>query len=547
VRVCEEGGTYLGGYGCTGATCADAAGVSTPSPPTMAPHPSRRHPSTMAPHPSPPPLQQWPSPLPTPPETMAPLPSPRHPSTMAPHPSPRHPSTMAPHPSPPPLKQWPLTPPHPPFNNRRRGPPRRHHPLPRDARDRSPRGRLQPAAAGQRGAVRLRHHGHHAYRALWHAHRPPAPLLHSSPAGERAIEGGAPGSAMGARRCVCALAAGLRRRVGWWVVGWRVARAWPGAWRAGQLRVSRLLCRVEGASRAQAPARACRQGRHHLGHQTHAHTHTTHTHTRTCSQGHIALDSVVYPEGTPGCAIDALARVPLWADGLNYRHGTGHGVGAALNVHEGPQSISSRRAPVRVWSGLGGARRSTRASRAWGSMATVDCLVSSAPWGCGWAAGEAAGWPPPPPPHPPLSAPIPSRAPQVLQHAAADAHDGRLQRARVLRGRRLRHPHREPVCGGGGGHRLQASRAASPHAAALPGTSAGVCPAWHLGRLLPCLAPRPAAALPGTSAGCCPASPRRGPRCPPFAAPPPHPAAAAPPLPPARPGLAGSRTTSRTA
>jgi Xaa-Pro aminopeptidase len=59
-------------------------------------------------------------------------------------------------------------------------------------------------------------------------------------------------------------------------------------------------------------------------------------------QGHIALDQAVYPEGTPGCALDTLARMPLWKMGLNYRHGTGHGVGAALNVHEGPQSISHR-------------------------------------------------------------------------------------------------------------------------------------------------------------------------------------------------------------
>eukprot|EP00878_Enallax_costatus_P008513 GHUV01008900.1.p1 GENE.GHUV01008900.1~~GHUV01008900.1.p1 ORF type:complete len:383 (+),score=74.73 GHUV01008900.1:673-1821(+) len=59
-------------------------------------------------------------------------------------------------------------------------------------------------------------------------------------------------------------------------------------------------------------------------------------------QGHIALSQAVFPEGTPGSAIDALARLPLWSDGLNYRHGTGHGVGAALNVHEGPQSISTR-------------------------------------------------------------------------------------------------------------------------------------------------------------------------------------------------------------
>ena len=59
-------------------------------------------------------------------------------------------------------------------------------------------------------------------------------------------------------------------------------------------------------------------------------------------KGHIQLDSAVFPEGTPGCALDTLARTALWALGLNYRHGTGHGVGAALNVHEGPQSISSR-------------------------------------------------------------------------------------------------------------------------------------------------------------------------------------------------------------
>lgn len=59
-------------------------------------------------------------------------------------------------------------------------------------------------------------------------------------------------------------------------------------------------------------------------------------------QGHIGLDRAVFPEGTPGLALDTLARMPLWSMGLNYRHGTGHGVGAALNVHEGPQSISTR-------------------------------------------------------------------------------------------------------------------------------------------------------------------------------------------------------------
>ncbi|KAF5843715.1 peptidase M24, structural domain-containing protein [Dunaliella salina] len=59
-------------------------------------------------------------------------------------------------------------------------------------------------------------------------------------------------------------------------------------------------------------------------------------------QGHIGLDQAIFPEGTVGAALDTLARLPLWKEGLNYRHGTGHGVGAHLNVHEGPQSISTR-------------------------------------------------------------------------------------------------------------------------------------------------------------------------------------------------------------
>ncbi|KAF3330158.1 Xaa-Pro aminopeptidase P [Carex littledalei] len=61
--------------------------------------------------------------------------------------------------------------------------------------------------------------------------------------------------------------------------------------------------------------------------------------TRT---GHIAIDEAVFPERTPGFVLDVLARSSLWKVGLDYRHGTGHGVGAALNVHEGPQSISFR-------------------------------------------------------------------------------------------------------------------------------------------------------------------------------------------------------------
>ncbi|EJF65620.1 Creatinase/aminopeptidase [Dichomitus squalens] len=58
-------------------------------------------------------------------------------------------------------------------------------------------------------------------------------------------------------------------------------------------------------------------------------------------QGHIAIDSAIFPEGTSGAKLDVLARKALWQDGLNYMHGTGHGFGSFLNVHEGPQSFSS--------------------------------------------------------------------------------------------------------------------------------------------------------------------------------------------------------------
>lgn len=58
-------------------------------------------------------------------------------------------------------------------------------------------------------------------------------------------------------------------------------------------------------------------------------------------QGHIAVAEARFPAGTTGSALDALARAPLWKDGYDFRHGTGHGIGSFLNVHEGPQRISS--------------------------------------------------------------------------------------------------------------------------------------------------------------------------------------------------------------
>ena len=57
-------------------------------------------------------------------------------------------------------------------------------------------------------------------------------------------------------------------------------------------------------------------------------------------KGHIALAQILFPQGTTGSQLDVLARQFLWADGLDYDHGTGHGVGSFLSVHEGPQRIS---------------------------------------------------------------------------------------------------------------------------------------------------------------------------------------------------------------
>ncbi|KAL5637758.1 hypothetical protein ACGC1H_002127 [Rhizoctonia solani] len=59
-------------------------------------------------------------------------------------------------------------------------------------------------------------------------------------------------------------------------------------------------------------------------------------------QGHISIDTAVFPNGTTGYVLDAFARRALWADGLGNRHGTGHGVGHYLCVHEGPQGIGTR-------------------------------------------------------------------------------------------------------------------------------------------------------------------------------------------------------------
>ncbi|OMP89183.1 putative Xaa-Pro aminopeptidase P [Diplodia seriata] len=59
-------------------------------------------------------------------------------------------------------------------------------------------------------------------------------------------------------------------------------------------------------------------------------------------KGNVALERARFPKGTSGFALDTLARQFLWAEGLDYRHGTGHGVGSFLNVHEGPIGIGTR-------------------------------------------------------------------------------------------------------------------------------------------------------------------------------------------------------------
>jgi Xaa-Pro aminopeptidase len=69
-------------------------------------------------------------------------------------------------------------------------------------------------------------------------------------------------------------------------------------------------------------------------------------------KGHISLATVRFPEGTTGAALDAFARRPLWEAGLDYDHGTGHGVGSYLSVHEGPQNISKRNITQPLKSGM---------------------------------------------------------------------------------------------------------------------------------------------------------------------------------------------------
>ena len=69
-------------------------------------------------------------------------------------------------------------------------------------------------------------------------------------------------------------------------------------------------------------------------------------------KGHIALAMARFPKGTTGSQLDVLARQFLWSDGLDYDHGTGHGVGSCLSVHEGPARISKMPSSVALEPGM---------------------------------------------------------------------------------------------------------------------------------------------------------------------------------------------------
>lgn len=69
-------------------------------------------------------------------------------------------------------------------------------------------------------------------------------------------------------------------------------------------------------------------------------------------KGHIQLDMCRFPAGACGSQLDAIARVPMWREGYNYMHGTGHGIGSYLNVHEGPHQIRMEWRPAPLQAGM---------------------------------------------------------------------------------------------------------------------------------------------------------------------------------------------------
>ena len=92
-------------------------------------------------------------------------------------------------------------------------------------------------------------------------------------------------------------------------------------------------------------------------------------------QAHIRLARQVFPEGTTGAALDAITRSSLWNDGLDFGHGTGHGVGAFLGVHEGPQRISPVSHDVPLQEGMIVSNEPGFYETGWGGIRIEDDLL----------------------------------------------------------------------------------------------------------------------------------------------------------------------------
>jgi Xaa-Pro aminopeptidase len=69
-------------------------------------------------------------------------------------------------------------------------------------------------------------------------------------------------------------------------------------------------------------------------------------------KAHLQLQNLIFPDGASGTQLDAVARREVWREGLNYLHGTGHGVGSYLNVHEGPHQIRMEWKPAPLKAGM---------------------------------------------------------------------------------------------------------------------------------------------------------------------------------------------------
>ena len=69
-------------------------------------------------------------------------------------------------------------------------------------------------------------------------------------------------------------------------------------------------------------------------------------------KGHLQLQNMKFPYGASGTQLDAAARMAMWREGMNYLHGTGHGVGSYLNVHEGPHQIRMEWRPAPLVPGM---------------------------------------------------------------------------------------------------------------------------------------------------------------------------------------------------